>query len=152
MSTLAENKKAHHEYEILEEFEAGMVLNGQEVKSIKEGRVSLQSSYIAIQKGDPYLLGVKIPPYQPQNISDDYKPERKRKLLLRQNQIEYLGGKNKKEGLTLVPLKVYTKRGLIKLKFGLAKGKKQEDRRKEIKDKEIQRQIERARKEHQGMS
>src|SRR6056297_603693 len=146
MSTLAKNKKAYHEYDILEDFEAGMVLNGQEVKSIKEGRVSLQGSYIAIQKGDPYLLGVKVPAYQPQNASNDYKPERKRKLLLQQNQIEYLAGKTEKQGLTLIPLKVYTKRGLIKLKFGLAKGKKKQDKRKEIKDKDIQRQIERARK------
>ncbi len=143
MPTLSKNKKAFHDYEILEKFEAGIVLNGQEVKSIKEGRVSLKGSYVVIRKEEPFLIGVNIPPYQPKNAPEDYNPERARKLLLTKKQIKYLMGKSNERGLTLVPLKVYTKRGLIKLKFGVCRGKKAHDKRKKIKDREIDRNLRR---------
>ena len=143
MPTLSKNRKAFHDYEILEEFEAGIVLNGQEVKSIKEGRVSLKGSYVVIREEDPFLIGVNIPPYQPKNAPDDYDPKRARKLLLTKKQIKYLMGKSNERGLTLVPLKVYTKKGLIKIKFGVCRGKKKHDKRKKIKNREIDRNLRR---------
>ncbi len=143
MPTLTKNKKAYHDYRILEEFEAGLVLNGQEVKSIREGRISLKGSYIVIREEEAFLIGVNIPPYQPKNTPEDYNPKRSRKLLLTKKQIKYLMGKSNERGLTLVPLKVYTKKGLIKLKFGVCRGKKKWDKRKKIKDREIDRNLRR---------
>ena len=143
MPTLTKNKKAYHDYRILEEFEAGLVLNGQEVKSIREGRISLKGSYIVIREEEAFLIGVNIPPYQPKNAPEDYNPKRSRKLLLTKKQIKYLMGKSNERGLTLVPLKVYTKKGLIKLKFGVCRGKKKWDKRKKIKDREIDRNLRR---------
>ena len=143
MPTLAKNKKAYHDYEVLEEFEAGLVLNGQEVKSIKEGRISLKGSYVMIREEEAFLIGVNIPPYQPKNAPEDYDSKRSRKLLLTKKQIKYLMGKSNERGLTLVPLRVYTKKGLIKLKFGVCRGKKKHDKRKKIKDREIDRNLRR---------
>ncbi|MGM0439046.1 MAG: SsrA-binding protein SmpB [Patescibacteria group bacterium] len=143
MSTLSKNRKAYHDYEILEEFEAGMVLNGQEVKAIKKGKISLKGAYIVIREEEAFLIGVNIPPYQPKNAPDDYDPKRSRKLLLTKKQIKYLMGKSNERGLTLVPLKVYTKKGLIKLKFGVCRGKKKYDKRKKIKDREVDRNLRR---------
>ena len=143
MPTLAKNKKAYHDYEVLEEFEAGLVLNGQEVKAIKEGKISLKGSYVMIREEEAFLVGVNIPPYQPKNAPDDYDSKRSRKLLLTKKQIKYLMGKSNERGLTLVPLRVYTKKGLIKLKFGVCRGKKKHDKRKKIKDREIDRNLRR---------
>ena len=143
MPTLAKNKKAYHDYEVLEEFEAGIVLNGQEVKAIKEGKISLKGSYVMIREEEAFLVGVNIPPHQPKNATDDYDPKRSRKLLLTRKQLKYLMGKSNERGLTLVPLRVYTKKGLIKLKFGVCRGKKKHDKRKKIKDREIDRSLRR---------
>ncbi len=143
MPTLAKNRKAYHDYEVLEKFEAGLVLNGQEVKAIKEGKISLKGSYIVIREEEAFLVGVNIPPYQPKNAPEDYDPKRSRKLLLTKKQIKYLMGKSTEGGLTLVPLRVYTKKGLIKLKFGVCRGKKAHDKRKKIKDREIDRNLRR---------
>ena len=143
MPTLAKNKKAYHDYEVLEEFEAGIVLNGQEVKALKEGKISLKGSYVMIREEEAFLVGVNIPPYQPKNATDDYDPKRSRKLLLTRKQLKYLMGKSNERGLTLVPLRVYTKKGLIKLKFGVCRGKKKHDKRKKIKDREIDRSLRR---------
>lgn len=143
MSTLSKNRKAYHDYEILEEFEAGLVLNGQEVKAIKEGKISLKGAYIVIREEEAFLIGVNIPPYQPKNAPEDYDPKRSRKLLLTKKQIKYLMGKSNERGLTLVPLKVYTKKGLIKIKFGVCRGKKKYDKRKKIKDREVDRNLRR---------
>jgi len=149
MKILAENKKAHYNYQILEKFEAGISLIGQEVKSVKSGRISLAGSYVvlreAIKSGHPeiFLIGANIPPYQPKNMPPDYHPERSRKLLLKKAEIKSLIGKVKQKGLTLVPLKVYTKRGKIKLEFGVAKGKKKADKRELIKKREFEREKER---------
>ena len=124
MKVFAENKKAYFNYQILEKFEAGIVLLGHEVKSIKSGRISLAGSYVVFKDEEAYLLNTNIPPYQPKNVPVDYDPNRLRKLLLKKSEIKYLIGKSQQKGLTLVPLKVYTKRGRIKLEFGLGKGRK----------------------------
>ncbi len=144
MPVLAQNKKAYYDYQVLEKYEAGIVLNGQEVKSIKTGRVSIKGSYVKIRNGEAFLIGATIPPYQPANAPANYNPQRERKLLLKKKQLNYLMGKTRIKGLTLLPLKVYTKNGLIKVQIGLAEGKRKEDKREKIKEREAQRRIRRA--------
>jgi len=141
MKIFAENKKAYFDYEILEKFEAGMVLNGQEVKSIRMGRINLAGSYVIFNGQEPYLTGAKIPAYQPKNAPPDYNPERPRKLLLNKSEINYLIGKTNQKGLTLIPIKVYTKNATIKMEFGLAKGRKKSDKRQVIKKREAEKEI-----------
>ena len=143
MKILAENRKAKFDYEILEKFEAGLVLLGQEVKAIKTGRMSLRGSYVIFKREELYLIGANIPPYQPKNALPDYDPERSRKLLLNKSEIKHLIGKTKEKGLTLIPLKVYTKYAKIKLEFGIGKGKKRADKRETIKKRDVDRIIER---------
>jgi len=143
VKTIIENKKAYFNYQVLEKFEAGISLIGQEVKSIKSGRINLAGSYVVLKDSEIFLIGVNIPPYQPKNVPADYNPERSRKLLLKKSEIKYLIGKVKQRGLTLVPLKVYTKRGKIKLEFGVARGKKKVDKRELIKKREFEREKER---------
>ncbi|HOK00619.1 MAG TPA: SsrA-binding protein SmpB [Candidatus Pacearchaeota archaeon] len=137
----SENKKAYYNYNILEKFEAGISLLGTEVKSIKEGRINLSGSYIMVKNNEVFLVGAKIPPYQPKNAPLNYNPERDRKLLLTKKEINYLLGKSKEKGLTLIPLKVYTKNTKIKIEFGIAKGKKKFDKKEIIKKREIQKEI-----------
>jgi len=141
MKTLVQNKKAYFNYQILEKFEAGISLIGQEVKSIKSGRINLAGSYVVLRGEEVFLIGANVPPYQPKNAPPDYNPERSRKLLLKKSEIKYLIGKVKQKGLTLVPLRVYARRGRIKLEFAVAKGKKKIDKRELIKKREIERQI-----------
>lgn len=143
MKILAENKKAYHNYQILEKLDAGVVLNGQEVKSIKTRGVSLAGSYVTVKGGEVFWIGANIPAYQPKNAPPDYMPERSRKLLLQKEQIKSLVGKGSQQGLTFVPLKVYTKQGKIKLELGIAKGLKKQDKRQLIKKKEFSREKER---------
>lgn len=149
MKVLAENRKAKFEHDILEKFEAGLVLLGQEVKSIKTGRISIKGSYVVLRQSakgvlpEVYLVGANIPPYQPKNAPKDYEPERSRKLLLTKSEIKHLIGKTKEKGLTLIPLKVYTKYAKIKLEFGIGKGKKKPDKREQIKKRDTDRIIER---------
>ncbi len=140
MGIFAQNKKAYFDYEILETFEAGMVLIGQEVKAIKTRHISLKGSYVVITGEELFLIGVNIPAYQPKNAPKDYEPERSRKLLLKKSEIRYLIGKTKQRGLTLIPLKVYTKKTRIKLEFGIARGKKKYDKREVIKKREFERE------------
>ena len=147
MKILAENKKAYFNYQILEKFEAGISLIGQEVKSIKTRGVNLAGSYVIVKDEEVFWVGAKISPYQPKNLPPDYNPERSRKLLLKKSEIKYLIGKTKQKGLTLIPLRVYTKRGKIKLEFGIARGKKKVDKRELIKKREIEREIRKAMKE-----
>lgn len=144
MATFAENRKAYFDYEILEKFEAGLVLSGAEVKSIKNGRMNLTGSYINLHNGEPYLIGAFIAPYQPKNQPADYDPYNSRKLLLKKSEIAYMAGKVKERGLTLVPIKVYNKGRRIKLEFAIAKGKKQYDKRAAISKREAKRKIERS--------
>lgn len=147
MKILGQNKKAYFSYEILETFEAGISLIGQEVKSIRSGRINLKGSYVVLKQlqksktPEVSLVGANIPPYQPKNAPKDYNPERSRKLLLKKSEIKYLIGKIKQKGLTLVPLKVYTKKGKIKIEFGVAKGKKKIDKRELIKKRDVERRI-----------
>jgi len=143
MKTLTENKKAYFNYQVLEKIEAGIALIGQEVKSIKTGRINLAGSYVILKGEEVFLVGCNIPPYQPKNAPRDYNPERSRKLLLKKTEIKYLIGKTKQKGLTLVPLKMYSKRGKIKLEFGIAKGLKKIDKREIIRKKETEREIKR---------
>ena len=143
MAAFAENRKAYFDYEILEKFEAGLVLSGAEVKSIRGGRMNLAGSYVNFHNGEPYLVGASIAPYQPKNQPPDYDPSRSRKLLLNKKEIDHLLGKTKQKGLTLVSLKVYNKGRRIKIEIGLARGKKQYDKREAISKKEAARKIER---------
>jgi SsrA-binding protein len=144
MPTLATNPRAKFDYNILETHEAGLVLTGQEVKSIKSGRMSLKGSYVTIKNEEAWLINAQIPPYQPKNTPADYELTRSRKLLLHKKEIKSLIGKIKQKGLTLVPLRVYTKHNRIKLEFGVGQGKKKVDKREVIKKREVQRRIDRA--------
>ena len=143
MKVLSENKKAYFNHEIIDKFQAGISLIGQEVKSIKSGRINLAGSYVVLRDEEVYLVGANVPPYQPKNAPRDYDPERSRKLLLRKPEIKQLIGKTKEKGLTLVPLRVYTVKGRIKIEFGVAKGRKKIDKRQLIKKRETDKEIER---------
>ncbi len=143
MKVLSENKRARFDYQILDKLEAGISLIGQEVKSIKSGRLNLAGSYVVLREREVFLIGAKVPPYQPKNAPSDYNPERPRKLLLKKTEIKYLIGKAKEKGLTLIPLRVYTVKGKIKIEFGIAKGRKKIDKRELIKKRETEREIER---------
>ncbi len=143
MATFAENRKAHFNYEITEKFEAGLVLSGAEVKSIRGGRMNLSGSYVNFHNGEPYLIGASIAPYQPKNQPSDYDLSRTRKLLLNKKEIDYISGKTKQRGLTLVPLRVYNKGRRIKIEIGLARGKRQYDKRDAIAKRETAKKIER---------
>lgn len=143
MQVYAENRKAHFDYEVLDKYEAGLVLQGQEVKSIKGGHMNLNGSYVVFVHGQAVLIGAKVPPYQPKNTPEDYNPEQSRKLLLNKKEIDYLYGKSQEKGFALIPLKVYEKSGRIKLEFGLAKGKKKYDKKEKIKERDVERQTRR---------
>ena len=132
---LARNKRAFFDYEILEEIEAGLVLKGYEVKTIKQGHMSLKGAFVSVYNGELYLTNASIPLYKYARVAD-YDPTSSRKLLVKRNQIDRLIGKAHTEGLTLVPLSVYNNRGKVKLKFALAKGKKKFDKRQAIKQRE----------------
>ena len=147
MAIFSQNRKANFDYEILETFEAGLVLSGAEVKSKKNGRMNLTGAYINFHNGELYLIGSFVAPYQPKNQPSDYDSGRSRKLLLKKQEIGYLVGKVKQKGLTLVPLKAYNKGRRIKLTLGLARGKKQYDKREAIAKREAAKKIERGLKQ-----
>ncbi len=148
MPILAANKRATFDYEILEKFEAGLVLAGYEVKAVKLGHMSLKGAYVIISGGEAYLLNAHITPYQPKNMPISYEPTRSRKLLLHKSEIKTLIGESKEKGLTLVPLSVYTNKiGKIKLSFAVARGKKKFDKRASISERETKRNIQRALRE-----
>ncbi len=151
MTTFAENRKVHFDYEILGTYEAGIVLSGPEVKSIKNGRMNIAGSYINIHNGELYLIGATIAPYQPKNQPADYDPARSRKLLLRKEEIASLIGKIKQKGLTIAPLKVYNKGRRIKIEFAVVRGKKKYDKRSAISKRESERNIERSLKGGEGL-
>lgn len=142
---LATNKKALHDYKILESFQAGIVLSGPEVKSAKAGRIDLKGSYAMIDgKGEAWMIGAHIAPYPPAaGTQKDYDPTRSRKLLLKSKEIAYLIGKLKAKGLTILPVKAYTERRFIKIELGLGRGKKAHDKREALKKKDIERDIRR---------
>jgi len=144
MPTIAINRRATFDYSILEKYEAGLVLLGAEVKSIKSGRISLKESFVTIKGGELYLTNANIPKYSFAGNLKSYEPTRPRKLLVKKSEIKRLLGKTHAQGLTLIPLRVYTKRRLVKLEFALAKGKKSFDKRSDIAKREAGRKIERA--------
>ncbi|TSC91095.1 MAG: SsrA-binding protein [Parcubacteria group bacterium Licking1014_17] len=139
----ATNPKANFDYQILETYEAGIILKGFEVKSIKGGKVSLRGAYVKILNGEPFLVGAIVSPYQPGNTPPDYDQQRNRKLLLNKKELNYLIGKSAEKGLALVPVKIYGKQGLVKLEIGVGKGKKKFDKRETIAKRESKRKIER---------
>lgn len=143
MGVLARNKRASYDYELEDRWEAGLVLSGQEVKSIKTGHISLNGSFIARKGNELFLTNASIPPYKFAGNIADYDPERSRKILLRKSEIKQLIGKISAKGLTLVPLCVYTKRKLIKLEFAIGKGKKKFDKRSAIAKRDDERRMER---------
>ena len=143
---VADNSKANHDYHILEAFEAGMVLVGTEVKAIREGRVNLRDSFARIEDGEVFVFNVHISPYSHRGYAQ-HEPLRRRKLLLHRSEIRKLIGKTIERGMTLVPLRMYFKDGKVKLAVGLAKGKKDYDRRETIKRREADRETRAAIKE-----
>jgi SsrA-binding protein len=141
--TVALNRRARHEFSIEDSMEAGIVLSGTEIKAIRAGKVNLADSFARIERGEAWLVGAHIAPWEGGNRMN-HEPKRDRKLLLHRNQIDQLLGKTKAKGLTLVPLKLYiTSRGKAKLELGLGKGKQLFDRRREIATRDAKREIER---------
>ena len=139
---IAQNKKARHDYHILETFEAGVVLQGTEIKSIRNSRINLKDGFVRVRNGEVFLVNVHISPYEQGNIFN-HDPLRTRKLLLHKRQIRQLEAESKNAGITIVPLKVHIKDGYAKVLIGLAKGKKEYDKRESIKQKDQERQIRR---------
>ena len=143
VKTIAVNRKAYHDYHIEDSFEAGLVLTGTEIKSIRAGRVNLRDAYARPERGELWLVGAHIAPY-PGGNRYNHEPKRPRKLLLHHREIAELSGDVMMKGLTLVPLKVYLKNGIAKLELGVARGKKAYDKREAIAQRDAQRQIDRA--------
>ncbi len=147
--TIATNKKAYHDYFVDETFECGIVLTGTEVKSLRQNRVALRDSFATVRAGEVWLHGVHISPYSHGNRAN-VEPDRKRKLLLHKKEIRYLIGKTKERGFTLVPLKFYfSPSNIVKVEIGLARGKKNYDKRDSIAKRDQQRDVERALRDRQ---
>jgi len=138
-SSIAENRKAFHDFHLLESFEAGLVLLGTEVKAIREGRVNLRDSFARVEDGEVFLYNVNISPYSHRGYAD-HEPLRRRKLLLHRSEIKKLIGKTVEKGMTLVPVRLYFKNGRVKVAVSLAKGKKDYDKRETIKRREADRE------------
>lgn len=143
MATFATNKKAHFDYEIIEKFEAGIELLGNEVKSIRLGRAQLIGSFVVLRGGEAYITGLIIPPYQAHNTHSSYTEDRTRKLLLNKKQLLHLSESLKNKGLTLIAISLYNKGPKIKIEIGLAKGKKKFDKRETIKKRDTDREVRR---------
>ena len=145
--TVATNRQARYNYHIIESYEAGIELKGSEVKSIRAGRVSLKESFASVDKGELYLSNCHISPYE-KTTTFEVDPMRRRRLLMHKSQIARLLGQTSQKSMTLIPLKLYFKKGLCKIEIGLAKGKKLYDKRRAIKDKEARREIRKVRRAH----
>jgi SsrA-binding protein len=145
---VATNRRARHKYEVLETFECGIELLGSEVKALREGKAQIGDAYAAIEAGEVWLRNAYIPPYEPASLQN-HDPERPRKLLLHRYEIERLIGRSQRKGLTLVPTRIYFKGPRAKVELALARGKEQRDRRREIRDRDIQRDVERELSERQ---
>lgn len=146
---VAENRKAYHDYHLIETFEAGMVLLGTEVKAIREGRVNLRDSYARVEGGEVFVFNIHISPYSHRGYAN-HEPLRRRKLLLHDYEIRKLLGKTVERGMTLVPVRMYFKNGRVKLAISLAKGKQARDKRETVKRREAERETRAAMKERQG--
>ena len=143
IKSVAENRRARHDYHLLERYEAGLQLTGTEVKSLRNGRVSLAQSYADVRDGEIWLVGARIDEYAHGNVAN-HDPDRDRKLLLHRREIDSLIGAVNQKGLTLVPTRLYFKNGRAKLEVALARGKEQRDKRRDIAKRDAQRDIERA--------
>lgn len=143
---LLTNKFAHKNYEIQDTMEAGLVLHGFEVKSLKQQHGSLKEAYVTIENEEAFLVKAHIPAYQPNNTPDSYDPYRKRKLLLNKSQLERLTKARQSQGLTIVPIALYNKKSRLKLEIGIGRGKKKHDKRHDLKKRDDQRDIDRAMK------
>jgi SsrA-binding protein len=150
IKVIAQNRKARHDYFIEDTYEAGIVLSGTEVKSIRQGKVNLKDSYASIHRGEVYLYGMHISPYEKGNIYNR-DPLRDRKLLLNRREINKLAGYIQQRGYSLVPLKVYLRRGLVKIELAVAKGKRIHDKRRSIAERDARREMERSFRERQKM-
>jgi SsrA-binding protein len=148
--TVAVNRRARHEYAVEETLEAGIALTGTEIKSIRAGRVNLAEAYARIEKGEAWLIGAHIAPYE-QGNRNNHEPTRTRKLLLHRDQISELVGRTQAKGFTLVPLKLYIRNGMAKLEIGIARGKKAYDKRSTIAERDARRELERSTKERVRM-
>ena len=144
--TVASNRRARHEYEILETVEAGLVLRGTEVKSLRAGQITFKDAYATIRNREAWLIGCHISPYS-HGTDANHDPERDRKLLLHGREISRLTGKTAERGLTLVPLRLYFKQGRAKLELGLARGKKLHDKRSALREREVRREMDKAARE-----
>ncbi len=147
ITLIASNKKANHEYEILEKFEAGIALRGTEIKSLREGRVNLKESYVLARNGSANIIGMNISAYDFGNVFN-HKPKRERRLLLHKKEILKLEQRAQQEGLTIIPLSVYIKGRLAKMSIALCKGKKLHDKRQSLQEKDTKREIQRLLKSH----
>jgi SsrA-binding protein len=142
--TIAQNRRAHHDYSIEDTFEAGIVLRGTEIKSVRAHRVSLADAYARIERDEAWIVGLHIAPWESTDIRFNHEPKRARKLLLHRHEIDELLGKTKAKGLTIVPLAIYINdRGKAKVNLGLARGKQTWDRRREIADRDAKRDMDR---------
>jgi SsrA-binding protein len=140
--TVALNRRAHHDYAIEQTLEAGIVLTGTEIKSIRAGRVNLAEAYARIERGEAWLIGAHIAPYE-QGNRNNHEPTRTRKLLLHRDEISELIGRTQAKGQTLVPLRLYLHKGMAKLELGVARGKKTYDKRRTIAERDMRRELER---------
>ncbi len=143
MSDYIKNKKATFDFEILKTFEAGVVLHGHEVKSLRTGKGSLNGAYVIIRGGEAFLVGASISPYQVANTPKGYDPERPRKLLLSKKELTELEQKSEQQGLTITAIKWYNQKRTVKLQIGIARGKKKADKREKLKERDTKRNIER---------
>ena len=143
MANYAENRRVRFDYEVLDKYEAGIELLGTEVKAVRGGRMSLEGAFIVIRGGEAFLINASIPPYQPNNVPEEYDPLRNRKLLLTKKEMQELAKSEKNKSLTIVPISVYNKGRKIKISVALAKGKKKADKRETIKKRESDRELER---------
>ena len=141
MPTLALNKRASHDYTFLQKFEGGLVLTGPEVKSAKKGQIQLQGAFVTVHNEELWLTNSLIAKYGPAGEQPQYDPRRSRKVLVHKKQIRELIGKSQQQGLTIVPISVYTRGSLVKIEFALARGKKQYEKREKIKKREIEREL-----------
>jgi len=144
IKVVARNRKAYHDYHIEDKFEAGLVLQGTEIKSVREGRVSLREGYVRPRDGELWLLDVHIGPYEPAGRHFGHEPRRPRKLLLHRYEIDRLIGAIERTGYTIIPLQMYLKNGLAKVEIALAKGKAKHDKRRAIAERDARREVERA--------
>ncbi len=140
---IADNRKARFDYEIVDKFEAGLVLTGSEVKSIRDGAVNLKDSYVSFRNGEAFLQNAHISVYQASSINN-HEPERLRKLLMHREELDKIMGRVQEKSLSCIPLKMYFKRGRVKIEIGLGRGKKKHDKRQSIKKKESDRELARA--------